>query len=164
MKKEMLMIFAVLLGSIWSAACNPPGNWGGETYAGKITINDVEPNEASIEKFQLLETNLPDGKKQKYIVLAADNKVIGNCTIPLDDGKGSTANFGKKQTGIWSVPYKSGAACTSAIDNHHAKFVVHSGSVSTNVDETKNDVRFQMIAVNTVDSKSYAFEINAERE
>ena len=163
MKKEMLIIFAVALCSIWSAACSPQGNWGGETYAGKITINDVEPNEKSIEKFQLSETVLPDGKKQKYVVLAADNKIIGKCTIPLEEGTAS-ASFGKKQIGKWSVPYNSGAACTTAIDGRVAHFVVHSGSVSTNTDETKNDVRFQMIAVNTVDSKSYDFEINAERE
>jgi len=161
MKKEMLLLFAVLLGSIWSAACSRESNWVGETYAGKTTINDVEPNEVSIEKFQLSETVLPDGKKQKYIVLAAENKVIGKCTIPLDDDLQLSM---KKQIGKWFIPHKSGAACTSAIDGHAAKFVIHSGSVTTNTDESKNDVRFEMIAVNTVDSKSYHFEINAERQ
>lgn len=163
MKNAKLQIFAVLLCLIWSAACSPANNFVGETYAGKVLINGVEPHEPSIGKFQLIEGKSPDGKPQKYIVLAADNKIIGDCTIPLkDDLPGDSKP--KRHIGMWSVPYQSGAACTTSIDNRVAKFVVHSGSVTPNVDESKNDVRFQMIAVNTIDSKSYEFEINAERE
>ncbi len=163
MKKEKLVIFAILFCSIWSAACSPANNFIGETYAGKTTINDAEPNEASIEKFQLSEVKSSEGKIQKVIILAAENKIIGNCTIPLED-KSSADSRPKRHIGKWFIPYQSGVTCSSAIGGGVAKFVVHSGSVTPNVDESKNDVRFEMLAVNTVDSKSYHFEVNAERK
>lgn len=154
-------IMIVCLSAFALAACGAADKWRGETYSGKITINDVEPNNASPHKFTLVSNKVPGGR-QKFVTLDKENKTLGNCTIPLKD-EISTDNY-ELQAGPFFVPDKSGAVCDSIVEGNVVKVLIHSGTVTVSSDPADNRVKVSILGILAADSKSYSFDFDAERQ
>lgn len=160
-KNKTFGIFLIALCLCWLAAC-AKDKWNGETYSGKVTIGGVEPDGSPVEKFKLATAKVPGGK-QKVVTLDAENKVLGNCTMPLDDFIKTEDSLERKE-GPFFIVDKSDVICSSMVEGNKINVLIHSGEVQVNTDAGKNDVRFWAIGIVEGTSESHTFEIKAERQ